>query len=126
MGADRKMLPNEPKATITVTLEVSVAAAVDLLARITNTSTSHSINDERETRHQSPPAQPQIQREPDVRPTLLTVPEVAKLLKVGRNRVYELVASKQIPSVKFGARLRIPAKALRDWIETRSSRPLDR
>jgi excisionase family DNA binding protein len=49
-------------------------------------------------------------------PLLLRVDEAAKLLQVGRNKVYELVASGAIPSLHIGRQLRIPMEGLREWI----------
>ena len=49
--------------------------------------------------------------------TLLTMDEVKKILKVGTNKVYELVAQKRIPSIKLGKSIRVPKKALLEWIE---------
>ncbi len=53
-------------------------------------------------------------------PLLLRVDEAAKLLQVGRNKVYELVASGELPSVRIGRQLRIPAEALRAWIRSQT------
>jgi excisionase family DNA binding protein len=39
-----------------------------------------------------------------------TVAEIAALLRISRNAVYDMVARKEIPSVKAGRLLRIPAK----------------
>jgi excisionase family DNA binding protein len=38
-----------------------------------------------------------------------TVDEVAEMLRISRNAVYDMVARKEIPSVKAGRLLRIPA-----------------
>lgn len=45
-------------------------------------------------------------------PAFLTVPEAAVLLRLGRTACYEAVARGEIPSVRFGAKLRIPRGAL--------------
>jgi excisionase family DNA binding protein len=45
-------------------------------------------------------------------PAFLTVPEAAVLLRLGRTACYEAVARGEIPSLKFGAKLRIPRDAL--------------
>jgi excisionase family DNA binding protein len=39
-----------------------------------------------------------------------TVDEVAHMLRISRNAVYDMVAREEIPSVKVGRLLRIPAK----------------
>ena len=49
-------------------------------------------------------------------PLLLRVEEAAKMLQIGRNKVYELVAAGEIPSLRIGRQLRIPTEGLREWI----------
>ncbi|MBU6422408.1 MAG: helix-turn-helix domain-containing protein [Chloroflexota bacterium] len=49
-------------------------------------------------------------------PLLLRVEEAAKLLQIGRNKVYELAAAGEIPSLHVGRQLRIPTEGLREWI----------
>jgi len=49
-------------------------------------------------------------------PLLLRVEEVAHALSLGRTKVYELIASGDLPSVTIGAARRVPAEALRQWI----------
>ena len=48
---------------------------------------------------------------------LLKVPEAARLLRVSRNLVYELVAQGRLPHVRLGRRVLIPRQGLKDWIE---------
>lgn len=50
---------------------------------------------------------------------LLTVPEVAKLLSIGRTSVYDLINAKELEVVKIGrsGRVRIPVISLRRYIE---------
>ena len=48
---------------------------------------------------------------------LLTVPQAAKLLQLGRNRTYELASAGVIPSVRIGNTIRIPRSALERWVE---------
>ena len=45
-------------------------------------------------------------------PLLLKVTEAAKLLQLGRDRIYELVASGRLPALHFGRTIRIPRDAL--------------
>ena len=52
---------------------------------------------------------------------LLTATEAAEAIGVGRTRIYELLASGQIPSVKIGRSVRVPTEALRRWIKERES-----
>ncbi len=51
--------------------------------------------------------------------------EVAEMLSISRNRVYELVQTKQIPSIRFGKSIRIPTKALEQWIYEHQSAKSD-
>ena len=39
---------------------------------------------------------------------IMTVDEVAKLLRLSRNAAYEAVARKEIPSVRIGRRILVP------------------
>ena len=48
---------------------------------------------------------------------LLTVPEVAKVLRIGRNLAYELVARGEIPCVRLGRKIRVPRSSLERWLE---------
>ena len=50
-------------------------------------------------------------------PLLLKVNEAAKLLQIGRDRIYELVASGRLPALHFGRTIRIPRDALVRFIE---------
>lgn len=47
---------------------------------------------------------------------LLTTREVAELLGVGRNRVYELMYSGKLPSVKLGGSRRVSAAAVEAFV----------
>lgn len=47
---------------------------------------------------------------------VLTVPEAAELLRIGRNTCYELVRRGEIPAVRLGRVIRIPRFALEQWI----------
>ena len=51
---------------------------------------------------------------------LLTVPETARLLRIGRNTVYELVARGELPAVRLGRVIRIPRHRLLAWIDAQS------
>jgi predicted DNA-binding transcriptional regulator AlpA len=50
----------------------------------------------------------------------LTINDVIKMLKYGRNKVYELVNSGEIKS--FGKPHRIPKKNVINWVENQISR----
>ena len=49
---------------------------------------------------------------------MLTVPEVAKILGVGRASAYNLVKQPGFPSVQIGRQIRIPEKGLYRWIDS--------
>lgn len=53
-------------------------------------------------------------------PLLLKVTEAAKLLQLGRDRIYELIASGRLPALHFGRTIRIPRDALPRFIEAES------
>ena len=48
---------------------------------------------------------------------LLRPLEAAHTLGIGRTKIYELIATGEIPSVKIGRLVRVPVYALRRWIE---------
>ncbi|MFE2536487.1 helix-turn-helix domain-containing protein [Streptomyces sp. NPDC059371] len=50
---------------------------------------------------------------------LLTVPEVMARLKLGRSKVYDLIRSHRLISIKIDGARRIPADAVRDFILSR-------
>jgi len=58
----------------------------------------------------------------DELPDILTVPEVAKVLRLGRNTVYECVRTGALPSIKIGRRLLIPKAALLRLLESQALR----
>lgn len=56
---------------------------------------------------------------------LLTVPETARLLRIGRNTVYELVARGELPAVRLGRVIRIPRRRLLAWLECQANGPTE-
>ena len=50
-------------------------------------------------------------------PLVLSVPELAAVLHIGRNAAYDLVNSGQIRCVRIGKNIRIPQSALLDYLE---------
>lgn len=56
---------------------------------------------------------------------LLRIPEVADSLGLSRARVYELVASGELPSIRDGRAVRVPRHALVEWIATRAASAKD-
>lgn len=56
-------------------------------------------------------------------PDILTVKEAAVLLRVGKNRMYELVKIDSFPKLVLGIEkgIRIPKDALKKWVDNRIS-----
>jgi len=52
-----------------------------------------------------------------MQPLLLNVAQVAKMLSLGRTKVYDLIATKQLPVVRFGRAVRVPSASLQRWVE---------
>ncbi|MBQ8959871.1 MAG: excisionase family DNA-binding protein [Ruminococcus sp.] len=52
-----------------------------------------------------------FRNEPDV----LTVPEAAKLLRIGKDQAYELVKNGSLGAIRFGKKFIIPKPALVDF-----------
>lgn len=48
---------------------------------------------------------------------LLTAEEVAEVLNIGRTRVFELIYSGQLRSIKIGRLRRVPVDVVREFIE---------
>ena len=56
---------------------------------------------------------------------LLKPMEVAEVLGVGRTRIYELLATKELPSIRVGRTIRVPVAALQRWVEDRQQEDSD-
>ena len=54
---------------------------------------------------------------PDGLAPVLTVVETARLLRIGRNKAYDLVRAGVIPSIRLGRSIRIPRDALLRWLD---------
>ncbi len=52
-------------------------------------------------------------------PLLLNISQVAKMLGLGRTKVYELIATEGLPVIRFGRAVRISVASLQQWIERR-------
>jgi excisionase family DNA binding protein len=52
-------------------------------------------------------------------PLLLTISQVAKMLSLGRTKVYELIATEGLPVVRFGRAMRVSPVSLKRWVESR-------
>ena len=53
-------------------------------------------------------------------PLLIKPGEAAELLGVSRSTIYQLLGSGEVPSVRVGKLLRVPAAALEQWVRERS------
>jgi len=51
-------------------------------------------------------------------PMLLRPMDVADLLGISKSKIYELLASGAIPSIRIGKSIRIPTEELRKWVAT--------
>lgn len=47
---------------------------------------------------------------------LMRAGEVAAVLSLGRSKVYELMASGALPTVRIGRAVRVPRAALEEWV----------
>ena len=50
-------------------------------------------------------------------PLVISVPELAQILRISRNTAYEIVRSGQIPSVRTGVQIRITKNALKKYLD---------
>lgn len=57
-------------------------------------------------------------------PVLLRIEECQRVLALGRSKTYELVASGELPSIRIGRSVRVPAEALRRWIEAKTAQAM--
>lgn len=58
-------------------------------------------------------------RDDEPEPLLLRVEEVARLLSLGRSKVFQMLAAGELPAVRIGRSVRVPSAALSDWIAER-------
>ena len=49
---------------------------------------------------------------------VVTVPEMAKMLRIGRNSAYELVNTGQMQSVRVGNQIRIPKSCIIEFLKS--------
>jgi prophage regulatory protein len=56
---------------------------------------------------------------------LLKPMEVTQVLGIGRSLVYELIARKEIPSVRLGRCVRVPAESLKKWLKDQEEKRQD-
>ena len=48
---------------------------------------------------------------------LLKPSEVAQVLGIGRSLIYELIARREIPSIRLGRCIRVPSESLQRWLK---------
>jgi len=53
---------------------------------------------------------------------LITPKEATEVLSIGRNRIYELVATGQIKAIRSGKAIKIPMTEVRRWIDSQVGR----
>jgi len=68
---------------------------------------------------------PKVNFEQQEESLLLNVRDGTQLLRVSRSRVYELVHSRQIPSIRLGKRILIPRAPLTRFIEESASNSMN-
>lgn len=56
----------------------------------------------------------------------LTVSECAQALHLGRNTVYDLIRSGDLPAFRVGRVIRIPQAALHEWINSNTQKGITR
>ena len=61
-------------------------------------------------------------RQPPHDRLLLKANDVAKVLSIGRTKVYEMMAAGELPVVRIGTAVRVPWKPLLDWIENNTQK----
>ena len=81
--------------------------------------TSRALANEREL--VTLPVHPANDEQPVVDDAVLDVEETARLLRVGRNTIYELVARGEIPHRRLGKQIRFSRAALMSWLGSWSS-----
>jgi len=51
---------------------------------------------------------------------LLRIPEVAETLGIGRTKIYEMIATGELPTVRFSPAVSISVNTLQNWEEARA------
>ncbi len=52
---------------------------------------------------------------------ILTIPEVARYLKMSKSKIYRLLSKNEIPHIKIGRNVRIRQADLRIWVEKQTT-----
>jgi excisionase family DNA binding protein len=64
------------------------------------------------------PSGPSTHRRTGVEKLLLRPMEAAESIAVSKSKIYELLASGSIPSVRIGKSIRIPREELKKWVDS--------
>jgi excisionase family DNA binding protein len=54
---------------------------------------------------------------------ILTIPEVARYLKISKAKIYYLVQRREIPHFKIGRNVRVRESDLMKWLEKQKAQP---
>jgi len=54
-----------------------------------------------------------------LQPRLLNISQVAIILGLGRTKVYELIATEGLPTIRFGRAIRVSPGSLQQWLDQR-------
>jgi excisionase family DNA binding protein len=57
-----------------------------------------------------------VKQRKEIQPALLTIPEVAHYLGLGKSMIYGLINDGHIPSVHIGKSMRVPKEGLDRWL----------
>jgi excisionase family DNA binding protein len=49
----------------------------------------------------------------------MRIPEAAETLGIGQSKIYELIATGELPTIRVGRAVRISVNTLQKWIEAR-------
>lgn len=52
-------------------------------------------------------------------PLLITIEEAAKLLRMGKTKIYNLINNEGLPVKRFGKMVRISVTELQEWLDAR-------
>lgn len=95
-----------------------VRAALDVLEQIMLRPYSPETPEQPSSDKLGPPS-----ASPSLKPEKLAymVKEVRDLVSISRSKIYTAIKKKDLRAVRFGQRILIPTKNLREWIESRPS-----
>jgi prophage regulatory protein len=60
-------------------------------------------------------------RKTEMEKLLLRVNETAQLIGLGKSKTYDLIARGELPSIRIGKCVRVPADKLREWVSAQST-----